>query len=168
MDRLSNEEILNRINTHFGEVILNSYETYDVLNIEIHPLSLLDVLKYLKEDDTLNFHFLTDICGIHFPDNKDKEIGVNYFLHNMMTNTRIRVKAFLPADNPVIHSSISLWPSANWMERETFDFYGVLFDGHPNLMRILNVEDMDYHPMLKQYPLEDGTRTDKDDKMFGR
>jgi NADH-quinone oxidoreductase subunit C len=61
-----------------------------------------------------------------------------------------------------------LWPAANWMERETFDFFGVNFEGHPDLRIILNVEDMDYNPMLKQYPLEDDTRTDKDDRFFGR
>jgi NADH-quinone oxidoreductase subunit C len=61
-----------------------------------------------------------------------------------------------------------LWPTANWMERETFEFYGINFVGHPDLRIILNVEDMDYHPLLKQYPLEDDTRTDKDDRYFGR
>ena len=61
-----------------------------------------------------------------------------------------------------------LWDGANWMEREAFDFYGIRFKGHPNLKRILNVEDMDYFPMRKEYHLEDETRTDKNDTMFGR
>lgn len=61
-----------------------------------------------------------------------------------------------------------LWPAANWMERETYDFFGVEFVGHPDLRRILNVDDMDYFPLRKQYPLEDGTRTDKEDEFFGR
>ena len=61
-----------------------------------------------------------------------------------------------------------MYAAANWMERETFEFYGINFLGHPDLRIILNVEDMDYHPLLKQYPLVDATRTDKDDKYFGR
>jgi NADH-quinone oxidoreductase subunit C len=61
-----------------------------------------------------------------------------------------------------------LFDGANWQERETFDFFGVNFEGHPNMTRILNMDEMDYHPMLKQYHLEDGTREDKDDRFFGR
>ena len=73
---------------------------------------------------------------------------------------------------PVLHllafTATKLFESANWMERETYDFYGINFVGHPNLIRILNVDDMDYHPMRKEYPLEDATRHDKIDEMFGR
>ena len=69
---------------------------------------------------------------------------------------------------PDVFTATQLYSSANWMERETFDFYGVNFVGHPNLIRILNVDEMDYFPMRKQYPLEDQTRVDKDDAMFGR
>ena len=70
--------------------------------------------------------------------------------------------------SPEIPTVTDLWLGANWMERETFDFYGVKFIGHPNLKRILNMDEMDYHPLRKEYPLEDQTRDDKDDRMFGR
>ena len=62
----------------------------------------------------------------------------------------------------------SLYASANWMERETYDFYGIIFDGHPDLRRILNMDEMEYFPLRKEYPLQDATRTDKEDKYFGR
>jgi NADH-quinone oxidoreductase subunit C len=62
----------------------------------------------------------------------------------------------------------SLYAAANWMERETFDFYGIIFTGHPNLRRILNADEMDYFPLRKEFPLEDATRSDKEDKYFGR
>jgi NADH-quinone oxidoreductase subunit C len=91
-----------------------------------------------------------------------------YHLHSWTKNFRMRIKCFLNAEKPEIASMTSLYNSANWMERETFDFYGVQFVGHPDLRRILNMDEMDYHPLLKQYALEDETRDDKDDSFFGR
>jgi NADH-quinone oxidoreductase subunit C len=80
----------------------------------------------------------------------------------------MRVKVFVPIDNPKVPSLTKIFASADWQERETFDFYGIIFEGHPNLTRILNVDDMDYHPLRKEYPLEDQTRRDKEDLYFGR
>lgn len=91
-----------------------------------------------------------------------------YQLHSMRHNYRVRIKVFFPIADPVMPTLTDLYAAANWMERETFDFYGVQFTGHPNLTRILNIEEMEYHPMLKQYPLEDQTREDKIDTYFGR
>jgi NADH-quinone oxidoreductase subunit C len=83
-------------------------------------------------------------------------------------NVRIRMKIYTAIEDPKIFTATRLFESANWMERETYDFYGVNFVGHPNLKRILNVDEMDYFPLRKEYPLEDQTRIDKDDQMFGR
>jgi NADH-quinone oxidoreductase subunit C len=80
----------------------------------------------------------------------------------------LRVKLFVDSANPVVQSIFPIFKSANWMERETYDFYGIIFKGHPNLIRILNMDEMDYFPMQKQYPLEDQQREDKKDKFFGR
>jgi len=81
---------------------------------------------------------------------------------------RVRFKIFTDINQPDIYTATGLFSAANWLERETYDFYGVNFVGHPNLKRILNVDEMDYFPMRKEYPLEDSTRIDKDDEMFGR
>ena len=86
----------------------------------------------------------------------------------MPKNYRIRVKTFMDINKPEIPTATDLWLGANWMERETYDFFGVKFLGHPNLKRILNVDEMDIFPLRKEYPLEDQTRDDKDDTMFGR
>jgi NADH-quinone oxidoreductase subunit C len=86
----------------------------------------------------------------------------------LIHNFRIRLKTFLSIENPTIPTITDLYVGANWMERETFDFYGVIFSGHPNLIRVLNEESMDYFPMRKEFRLEDGTREDKDDRFFGR
>ena len=96
------------------------------------------------------------------------ELAVVYHLHNLVDNVRIRFKVFTDINQPDVYTATSLYSTANWMERETFDFYGVNFVGHPNLKRILNVDEMDYFPLRKEFPLEDQTRRDKDDEMFGR
>jgi NADH-quinone oxidoreductase subunit C len=95
-------------------------------------------------------------------------MAVVYHLHSLVNNFRIRLKVFIPIANPEIKSIVDLYAGANWMERETYDFYGVQFIGHPNLVRILNEDSMDYFPMRKEYHLEDATREDKDDRFFGR
>ncbi len=168
MAGITNEQIVARTKEQFGEDLEQAYESYNMLTLVVNRVRIFDFIKFLKEDEELNFHFLTDLCGIHYPDNTGKEIGVIYHLHNMIKNARVRVETFFPADDARTPSLTPLWSAANWQERETYDFFGIVFEGHPDLRRILNVDDMDYFPMLKQYPLEDGTREDKNDKMFGR
>ncbi|HMX81199.1 MAG TPA: NADH-quinone oxidoreductase subunit C, partial [Ferruginibacter sp.] len=87
---------------------------------------------------------------------------------NLVDNIRIRFKIYADIEKPDVFSATALYQAANVMERETYDFFGVNFVGHPNLKRILNVDEMDYFPMRKQYPVEDQLRIDKDDEMFGR
>jgi NADH-quinone oxidoreductase subunit C len=128
----------------------------------------LKVLQFLYDDNTLQFRFLTDLCAVHYPDNTGKELAVVYHLHNLRENVRLRYKIFTPIAKPDVFSATALYSAANWMERETYDFFGVNFVGHPNLKRILNIEEMEYFPLRKEYPLEDQKRTDKDNEMFGR
>ncbi|MDR2205403.1 MAG: NADH-quinone oxidoreductase subunit C [Flavobacteriaceae bacterium] len=164
---MTNEFVLEAITREFPEAVLGSSEPYDFLTIEIRKEDLKKVIHYLK-DSSLEINFLTDICGIHFPENKEKELGVIYHLHNMKTNFRIRLKTFMPKKNAEVESLTDLYSGANWMERETFDFFGIKFSGHPDLRTILNDPELGYHPLLKEYHLEDESRTDKDDAMFGR
>ncbi len=164
---MTNEFVLEAITREFPESVISSSEPYGMLTIEIKKDDIKKVIHYLK-DSTLEFNFLTDICGIHYPETPEKEIGVVYHLHNLMTNFRLRLKIFMTRENIEVDSLVELYAGANWMERETYDFYGIQFKGHPDLRPILNMEDLGYHPMLKEYRLEDGTRTDKNDSMFGR
>lgn len=152
----------------FGDALVSAEQQYDFPVFVVHPSSILDILSYLKEDPEMGFGFLTTLCGLHYPDNKGHELGVMYQLHNLPKNLRIRIKTFFSISEPHIQSVTSLFPTANWMERQEYDFFGIQFKGHPNLKRILNMDEMNYHPLRKEYPLEDGTREDKDDKMFGR
>ncbi|WP_027380114.1 NADH-quinone oxidoreductase subunit C [Chryseobacterium daeguense] len=164
---MTNEFVLEAITREFPESVITSSEPYGMLTIEVKKEDMKKIVHYLK-DSSLEINFLTDICGIHYPEFPEKEIGVVYHLHNMMTNFRLRLKIFMSRENIEVDSLVDLYAGANWMERETYDFFGIKFKGHPDLRPILNMEDLGYHPMLKEYRLEDGTRTDKDDAMFGR
>ncbi len=168
MGLITNEYLLERLKEEFGHAIRLADIPYGMLSIIIDPQSILDILKWLHTDSILKFRFLTDICGSHYPNLQDNELCIIYHVQSMENNMRLRIKAFVPVTNPSLPSATPLYSSANWMERETYDFYGIHFSGHPNLTRILNVDEMDYFPMRKEYPLEDATRTDKEDHYFGR
>jgi NADH-quinone oxidoreductase subunit C len=165
---LTKEITLSRLQDKFGDAILSHDEPYGLLTIEVPADRNLDVIGFLKNESDLAFGYLTDLCAVHMPDQKGREIAVVYHLHSLTNNVRIRIKCWLPESNTEIASATGLYAGANWMERETFDFFGVRFLGHPNLKRILNVDHMEIFPMLKQYPLEDSSREDKDDRFFGR
>src|SRR5882724_2948300 len=165
---LTNEHIRQRLKEKFDEQVMNFTEPYGMLTFEAPKDLNLKVLNFLYDDEELNFRFLTTLGAVHYPDNKGRELAVVYHLHNLADNVRIRFKVFTDIAKPDVYTATGLFSAANWMERETYDYYGVNFVGHPNLRRILNVEEMDYFPMRKEFPLEDQTRVDKDDDMFGR
>lgn len=165
---LTNETVLEQIKAKFGNAIVNIEAPHDMLTIEVKPESAHEIIAWFKQEKSLQISFLTNIGGVHFPDEKGRELVVVYHLHSLINNFRIRIKAYLNIENPEINSLVDLYAGANWMERETYDFYGILFKNHPNLTRILNEDDMDYFPMRKEYHLEDATREDKDNRFFGR
>lgn len=143
-----------------------STDSYGMTNVICTKGEILQLVDFLKNE--MGFVFLTDICGAHYPNNEGQEFQVVYHIHNLVKNIRLRLKVNLNANDLTTPSLVDLFAGANWMERETFDFYGINFEGHPDLRRILNMDDMDYHPLRKEYALEDETRTDKQDSFFGR
>ena len=165
---LTNEHIKQKLTGKFGEQVMNFQEPYGMLSFEAPKDMNLKVISFLVDDEELKFRFLTDLCAIHYPDEKGRELAVVYHLHNLEDNVRIRFKVFTDISKPDVYTLTGLFASANWMERESYDFFGVNFVGHPNLKRILNVDEMDYFPLRKEYPVEDQSRVDKDDEMFGR
>jgi len=165
---LTNEIIKQKLTEKFPEQVIGFDEPYGMLTFEAPKELNLKVLNFLYDDEELKFRFMTDLCGVHYPDKKGQELAVVYHLHNLVDNVRIRFKVFTDINQPDVYTATGLFSAANWMERETFDFYGVNFVGHPKLKRILNVDEMDYFPMRKEFPLEDQSRIDKDDEMFGR
>ncbi|HEY4789238.1 MAG TPA: NADH-quinone oxidoreductase subunit C [Bacteroidales bacterium] len=158
-------DVTLKLTDAFGSSLLKTEDPDGILTVTVKSEVVIEILKYLKEQ--LGFGFLTDLCGIHYP-SQELTFGVIYHMHNMQENVRVRIKTFVSGNAPRVKTATGLFPAANWMERETFDFYGIIFEDHPNLKRILNVEYMDYYPMRKEYPLEDPTRHDKDDRFFGR
>lgn len=165
---LTNEKILQRLTDKFGEHITEVGEPYGMLTFTAPAEMNLKVMQFLFDEEDLRFRFLTDLTAVHYPDRKGEELCVVYHLHNLQDNVRLRFKVYAPVEKPDVYTATQLFAGANWMERESYDFFGVNFVGHPNLTRILNVDEMDYFPMRKEYELEDPTRIDKDDEMFGR
>jgi NADH-quinone oxidoreductase subunit C len=167
MDKPTIEKISGSLKEKFGEQIISQSQEYDFPVIVLRKDSVVPVIKFLFENEQYQFRYLTTMCGLHYPESP-QPFGMMYHLHSLVHNIRIRFKSFTTKEDLEYESLTGVFSAANWMEREAFDFYGIRFKGHPNLKRILNVEDMDYYPMRKEYKLEDETRTDKDDTMFGR
>ena len=165
---LDTQFIQNKVTSTFSESVFDFKMLKDIFSFEVKPDAVHDVIEFLKTNEELNFHFLTDLTAIHFPDNDDDhQFAIVYHLHNWVENTRLLVKTYLNQE-PAVDSIIDLFKCANWMEREAWDFYGIDFNGHPQLKRILNMDEMVSHPMRKEFPMEDSGRTDKDDRFFGR
>ena len=166
MEASAQEKVINALKEKYEGEILHIETPYDFLTITLKKEKIAEIIRHLYDNPETKFQYLTSLGGVHFPDLK--QIAVVYQLHNLVTNQRLRLKIYLPVEDPVTETITPIFPGANWMERETYDFYGVNFKGHPDLRRILNVDEMIIFPMRKEYPLEDQTREDKNDSMFGR
>ena len=157
-----------QLKAKFGEGLLSSTMNVDYPEFVVKRELICEVADFLYKDEELAFQYLTTMATIHYPENAGQEFAVMYQLHNLPKNLRIRIKIFFSTSDVNVPSLTPVFSAANWMERQEYDFFGIIFRGHPNLKRILNMDEMTYFPMRKEYALEDGTREDKDDKMFGR
>ncbi len=166
--QLNNDILFAAINRAFPDAILHREEQYGQLILEVKRENIRDILAFCKENPEMQLNFLTTLNAMHFPDQPGRELAVYYHLQNFFQRIRLRLKVFMPITDPHIPTATTLWPTANWMERQEYDFFGIIFDGHPDLRRILNLDSMDVFPLRKEFRLEDGTRTDKDDRFFGR
>ena len=166
---LETTEIQEKLVATFGTAVFQFNQDRDIFSFEVSADVITAVILFLKNDPSLRFHFLTDLCGVHYPDNEEeRQFAVVYHMHNWYENKRIRLKTFLNGSQPEVKSIANIFLCANWQERETYDFFGINFIGHPQLKRILNMDEMVSFPMRKEFPMEDSGRTDKDDRFFGR
>jgi len=115
--------------------------------------ALPSVVKHLRDDDKLRFEFCSSVSGVHYPHESGRELHVVYHLLSMSYRRRLRLEVTTPDDDRHIPSVVPIYPTADWHERETWDFFGVVFDGHPALTRILMPDDWIGHPQRKDYPL---------------
>jgi NADH-quinone oxidoreductase subunit C len=128
--------------------------------LEVPRERTLEVLRRLRDDPELAFSFLEDVTCTDHPE-EEKRFRAVYTLTSMARRERIRVKTACPEEDPVVPSATPLWAGANWLEREAYDMFGVRFEGHPDLRRILMPEDFDAFPLRKEFPME-GERSDRD------
>ena len=118
------------------------------------PAAALPMLvKHLRDDAHLRFEFCSSVSGVHYPADQGRELHAVYHLQSMTHNRRIRLEVSVPDADPHIPSIVRTYPTADWHERETYDMFGIVFDGHPALTRILMPDDWPGHPQRKDYPL---------------
>jgi NADH-quinone oxidoreductase subunit C len=139
-----NELISAALKSRYADKFIGEEQQYDFAVYTIDKSVLIDALSFLKTDPEIACNFLTTLCGIHMPDQEGAEFGMMYQLQNMQKNVRIRVKVWMSKDDLHVPTATGLWPTANWMERQEYDFFGFKFDGHPELKRILNMDEMNY------------------------
>jgi NADH-quinone oxidoreductase subunit C len=147
----SNEGLAARCQALFGPRILQMSEARGELTLVIERVALYEVLRLLKESNDLQFDQMIDICGVDWPERPER-FDVVYHLLSMRNNRRIRVKVMTDEVEPV-QSVVDLFPVAGWFERETWDMYGVFFEGNPDLRRILTDYGFQGHPFRKDFPL---------------
>ncbi|MGO1650585.1 MAG: NADH-quinone oxidoreductase subunit C [Sphingobacterium sp.] len=167
MDKLTNSQVIEKLQSQFGEQVENISEPKGLLSVQTDRSCIIDLLRFIKEDDLLQLIYLTDITAVHYPE-LEQEFVVVYHVHSLVHHVRIRIKVPLSKSDLTIPTATVVWNGANWMERETYDFFGINFQDHPDLRRILNMDELDVFPMRKEYPLEDPNRVDKKDLYFGR
>ncbi|UCC43089.1 MAG: NADH-quinone oxidoreductase subunit C [Candidatus Zixiibacteriota bacterium] len=150
------EKVSKFLHSNFGDWIISEETFRDQQSIFIKPEALSPICRSLLEDETLGIRFLSDITSVDWLGHareKDGRFEVVYNLYSLKYKYRFFLKVHLPADNPQIDSLTPLWEGANWMEREVWDMMGITFIGHPDLTRILNPEDMEGHPLRRDYSL---------------
>lgn len=158
----SPQEIAAILNTRFGDktfdarpLVTRGDQAGDQMYIRIEPNRLIEISRFLYEDARTRFEQLCDLTCVdylNFPNATDR-YGMVYSLLSLTHNHRLWVKCFVNDPKPAVPSVTLIWPGAEWMEREVFDMYGVLFDGHPDLRRILTWDGFEAFPLRKDYPL---------------
>lgn len=138
---------------NFQGSIVESHQNFGDETVVVERKNIFEVLRFLRDCPDSQFDLMLDICGVDYL-GKDPRFEVVYHLYSLSKKARIRVRTRIPESDPVLQSVISLWKAADWFEREVFDMFGVIFDGHPNLKRLLMWNEFKGHPLRKDYPLD--------------
>lgn len=152
------QNLIEKLNTRFADAISGSSVQFGEANIVVDKAQLLQVATALRDEADFAFEELIDLSGVDYSEYADgawegPRFGVAYHLLSIKHNHRLRMKVFADDDMPVVDSVVNIWNSANWYEREAFDLFGIVFDGHPDLRRILTDYGFIGHPFRKDFPL---------------
>ena len=146
-------EIVDRLKEKFLNEIIDVRQFRDQVFVSIKKEKIAEICRYLHDDPDTHMDYLADLCGVDYPEKRHR-FEVVYNLYSLKHNHRLMLKAQLPEDDPYIDSVVQIWSGANWHEREACDMYGILFNDHPDLRRILMPEDWEGYPLRKDYPLK--------------
>ena len=146
------EGIVGRIKEKFPESVLDVSTFRGETTLHLRAGDILPVCRFLHDDPEMAFAYLVDLCGVDDYPREPRFLAV-YHVGSLKTRLRLRLKVSLPGDSPRLSSVFSVWKAADWLEREAFDMYGITFQGHPDLRRILLTPEWKGHPLRKDYPL---------------
>lgn len=150
---MDNEAMATFIKTRFPETITGTNIFRNELTLTVQKNAIAEIARFLKENEELDFSFLSDLCGVDRVET-DNVFEVVYHLYSLSKNHRLRLKAPVSSDAPSLPTVTGVWKTANWHERETYDMFGVTFEGHPDLRKILTPDDFEGYPLRKDYPLD--------------
>jgi NADH-quinone oxidoreductase subunit C len=149
----SNHTLVKKLKAHFDGAVGEALEFVGQISIRIEPARIVDVCNFLRDDPETSFNYLSDLTCVHYPMRQETPLEVVYNLYSIGRNERVRLKVSI-TETSGVDSVTAVWPTANWMEREVYDLFGVNFKNHPDLRRILLPPDWEGHPLRKDYPLE--------------
>jgi NADH-quinone oxidoreductase subunit C len=149
----SDNALVKKLKAKFAGAVLEAVEFIGQISIRIEPSRIVEVCNFLRDDADTKFNYLSDLTCVHYPMGPERPLEIVYNLYSISRNERVRLKVAI-AEGAGVDSVTDIWPSANWMEREVYDLFGVGFRNHPDLRRILLPPDWEGHPLRKDYPLE--------------
>jgi NADH-quinone oxidoreductase subunit C len=151
------DRLLERLRARFGAAVAATHAAGGDATAVVERGALFDVLRTCRDEPDLAFAMLTDLTAVDyraFPGREDgPRFEVVYHLYSLVHNHRVRIKTQVEEDEAVVPTAVGLWPIANWLEREVWDMFGIRFDGHPDLRRLLMYEEFVGHPLRKDYPI---------------
>lgn len=147
-----NELIVEKLKKNFGESIEDVSDFRNDLSVTVNKNRIFEAARFLKEDDELQFEMCKDVTAIDWATRK-RRFTVVYHIYSFKNNYTLRLKSNIDEDTAKIDSVTSIWASADWYERETFDMYGIIFENHPDLRRMYMPEGFQFHPLRKDFPV---------------
>jgi len=153
MAKAPSAELVEAFRAEFPDAVRSVREALGEVTCQVDASSIVELCRFLRDDPRFAFNMLADLCGADLGIDQEPRFEVIYHLNSLTKFHRLRLKATIAGEEPSIASVTSVWKTANWLERETFDMFGILFEGHPDLRRILMPEEFQWHPLRKDYPV---------------